>query len=118
MRLFPAVACGIVRRMIVDQRTYTLHPGRVPEYLRLYEQEGLAIQEPILGNLIGYFYTDIGPLNQVVHMWGYEDLADRERRRAQLQEDPGWQAYLPKVMPLVVTMQNAILRGASFSPIR
>lgn len=50
--------------MIVEQRIYTLYSGKTAEYLRLYEAEGLAIQRPILGNLIGYFSTEIGPLNR------------------------------------------------------
>ena len=41
--------------MIVEERTYQLHVGRVPEYLRLYGEEGRAIQEPILGNMVGWF---------------------------------------------------------------
>ena len=67
--------------MIVEERTYQLHVGKVPEYLRLYGEEGRAIQEPILGNMVGWFVqNDIGDLNQVVHLWGYEDLADRAAR--------------------------------------
>lgn len=104
--------------MIIEKRTYTLHPGCVPEYLRLYEQEGLAIQEPILGNLIGYFSTEIGTQNEVMHLWGYDDFAARDRRRAELMANPDWQAYLTKILPLIMTMENAILRGANFSPIR
>ena len=66
--------------MIVEERIYTLHPGKVPEYLRLYEAEGPASSEPILGNLVGWYTaTDIGELNLIVHLWGYEDLADRAR---------------------------------------
>ena len=30
--------------MIVEQRTYTIYPGKTPEYLRLYESEGMPIQ--------------------------------------------------------------------------
>jgi hypothetical protein len=104
--------------MIVEQRTYVLQPGKVPEYLRLYEDEGLAIQEPILGSLIGYFSSEVGTLNQIVHLWGYEDLADRDRRRAELNADERWQAYVQKVRPLVVSQENAILVPAPFSPIR
>lgn len=104
--------------MIIEKRTYVLHPGRVPEYLRLYEEEGFAIQEPVLGNLIGYFYTEIGTANEVIHMWGYEDYADRDRRRAELAARPDWQAYLAKILPMIRTMENAILKGASISPIR
>jgi len=31
--------------MIVEERIYTLHPGQVGEYMRLYENEGFPIQE-------------------------------------------------------------------------
>lgn len=104
--------------MIIDERTYTLHPGRVPDYFKLYEAEGLPIQRPILGNLIGYFATEVGTLNQVVHLWGYESMGDRERRRATMLQSPEWQAYLKKAMPLIRVMENRILVPASFSPLK
>ena len=34
--------------MYVEKRTYTLHPGTTQQYLKLYEQEGLAVQTRIL----------------------------------------------------------------------
>ena len=71
--------------MIVEQRTYTLFPGKTLEYLRLYESEGMAIQTRILGRLVGYFTTEIGPLNQIIHMWGYDSFEERARRRALVQ---------------------------------
>ena len=43
--------------MIVEHRTYTVQPGRVPEYLANYEQYGMPVQLPILGNMIGFFHT-------------------------------------------------------------
>ena len=43
--------------MIVEERIYTLHPGKVPEYMKLYEEEGRAAQEPILGKMVGWYYT-------------------------------------------------------------
>jgi len=100
--------------MIVEERIYTLHAGKAAQYLKLYEQEGLAVQRPILGNLVGYYSTEIGPLNVVVHMWAYEDLADRTRRRAQLTADARWQAYVPKIAPLMQHQENRILNPASF----
>lgn len=104
--------------MIVEERIYTLHPGKVPEYVRLYKGEGLAIQTRILGRMVGWFTTEIGPLNQIVHMWGYDSLDDRARRRAELGADPGWQAYRPKIQPLIRTMENKILVPTDFSPVR
>lgn len=100
--------------MIVEERIYTLKPGKAPEYLKAYAQEGLAIQRPILGNLVGYYSTEIGPLNVIVHMWAYEDLGDRTRRRAQLAADPRWQAYLPRIVSLLEAQENRILNPAPF----
>lgn len=104
--------------MIVEQRTYTLFAGKTPEYLRHYESEGLAIQTRILGRLVGYFTTEIGPLNQIIHMWAYDSFEDRARRRAQMQADPGWKAYIAKIQPLIQTQENKILNPTSFSPIK
>ena len=100
--------------MIVEERIYRMRPGKAPDYIKGYAQEGLAIQRPILGNLVGYYSTEIGPLNLVVHLWAYEDMADRARRRAELAADPSWQAYLPKVAPFVEQQENRILNPAPF----
>ena len=58
--------------MIIDERTYTLHPGKIPEFLELYQAEGYAVQTSHLGEPVGWFWTEIGVLNQIVHLWGYE----------------------------------------------
>ena len=49
--------------MIVEQRTYRFSAGKVPAFMAAYEEKGLEIQKRILGNMIGYFATEIGPLN-------------------------------------------------------
>jgi hypothetical protein len=101
--------------MILDHRTYTLHPGKLNDYLRIYEAEGWSVQTEHLGMPYGWFVShDIGELNQIIHVWKYEDLADRERRRAKLFADPRWQAYLPKVQPFMQSQANKILRGTPF----
>jgi hypothetical protein len=102
--------------MIVEQRSYTLKPGSVAEYLKLYEAEGLKIQKKHLGHLFGYFHTELGALNKVVQMWAYENMADRSKRRAALQADPAWNAYIVKNRPVIVAQQNEILIPAPFSP--
>lgn len=106
--------------MIVEERIYALKVGKAAEYLKTYEQEGMAIQRPILGGFLGYYFTETGALNTVVHMWAYEDLADRAKRRAQLQADPRWKAFLPKLTPFIERQENRILNPASFweAPLR
>jgi hypothetical protein len=102
--------------MIVEERIYTCHCGKAQQYVKMYEAEGLAIQRPILGNLLGYFTTELGELNQVVHLWAYENFEDRAARRKKLLTNPEWMAYAAKVQPLVLTQQNKILIPAAFSP--
>lgn len=100
--------------MYVEERIYTLHPGRLPDYLKLYEEEGMAIQTRVLPVMLGYYFTEIGPLNVVVHMWGYEDLKQREVLRAQLSADPAWQAYVRKITPLIHVQESRVLNPAPF----
>ena len=104
--------------MIVEERTYTVKPGTVHQYYADYNPRGLKIQQRILGHLIGYFHTEIGELNQIVHLWGYDSLAERERRRAALAADPEWLAYLQQSPDIIVAMKSRILVPAPFSPIR
>jgi hypothetical protein len=104
--------------VIIDHRTYTLHPGRLPAFLELYGAEGFPVQTEYLGQPYGWFVsTDIGALNQVVHLWKYTDLMDREARRARMLADPRWQAYLAKSAALIQHMENKILRGTGFFPL-
>ena len=106
--------------MIVDHRTYTCHPTKLPKWVQLYETYGLPVQKKHLGQLLGFFTTEVGPLNQVVFMWGYEDMGDRERRRAAMAKDPDWQEFLRRSEELgaLQHQENKIVIPVPFSPIR
>ena len=100
--------------MIVDHRTYELQPGRLRDFLALYEREGLPVQLKHLGNLVGYYTTEVGNVNEIVHMWGYDSMDDRWERRKALQASPEWQAYAVQMRPLVDHIENKILIPAPF----
>ena len=80
--------------MIVDVRTYNIVPRKMAAYLELFEQYALPVQRKHIGEPLGYFVTMQGTLNQVVHLWGFESLADLETRRAARDADPAWADYL------------------------
>ncbi|WP_431324565.1 NIPSNAP family protein [Rhizobium sp. YTU87027] len=103
--------------MFYEIRTYRLKNGTVPTYLKVVEEEGIAIQKSHLGELVGYFFSEIGTINEIVHIWAYETLDDRERRRTALNADPDWQAFLPKIRDLIEVAENKIVRPARFSPL-
>ncbi|MDJ0950547.1 MAG: NIPSNAP family protein [Alphaproteobacteria bacterium] len=104
--------------MILDERSYTLKPGMLPKYLTLYESRGWPVQTKHLGEPVGWFYTEVGTLNQVVHIWKYADMADREARRKAMTADPDWQAFVAEAAAMLDKMENRILVPAPFSPLR
>ena len=101
--------------MIIEQRTYTALPGKWRDYLALYQAEGLAIQHRILGRMVGYYTTETGPLNQIVHLWAYQDLNERAELRTQLAADPDWQKYVAKMLPLLQSQESKFLNPAPLS---
>jgi hypothetical protein len=104
--------------VIVEQRDYHVYTGKLSEVVRMYETEGIEIQQRYLGNFIGAFTTDIGGLSTYTALWGYESYAERERRRAELQADDAWKDFLARLQPLLHTQQNRILIPTSYSPIK
>ncbi|QCK84649.1 NIPSNAP family protein [Phreatobacter aquaticus] len=104
--------------MVIDERTYTCLPGKAKNFLEVYQRLAKPIQWPILGDPIGFFVTEIGELNQVVHMWRYESMADREQRRAKLATAAGWGDYLDAATPFLLKMENRILVPTAFSPMK
>jgi NIPSNAP len=102
--------------MIYEHRTYTVAHGKMDTYLLRYEQHALPIQLKHLGRLLGFFVSEIGPLNQVLHIWVYDSLADREQRRAAMELDPAWQAFKEINRGTFVEQEVKILRGTRFNP--
>lgn len=103
--------------MYYEIRTYRLKNGAIPEYLKVVEEEGIAIQKSHLGHLVGYFYSEVGPINEIVHIWAFASLDERQERRAALMADPAWRAFLPKIRDLIEVADNKIMKPAAFSPL-
>lgn len=104
--------------MILEERIYRIRNGQMAQYLALVRDEGLAIQQPILGRLVGYFVTEVGPLSHVVHLWAYDSFEARVQRRQALARDPRWRAFVPRLSALIENAENRILLPTDFSPLQ
>ncbi len=106
--------------MIVDLRIYTCKPNRMAEFVKIYEELAWPLQKKYLGNCLGWYTTVEGELNRVVHLWGYEDQGDREKRRKAMAADPDWGNYLAAVAKaeVLLNMENRILAPTGFSPVK
>ena len=100
--------------MFVEERMYRLKTGAVPEYLKLYESEGMQLQLKHLPHMVGYYFTEVGTLNMIVHMWAYESLDQRDKCRATMAADPAWQAYVAKTRLLIETQETRMMKCAPF----
>jgi hypothetical protein len=81
--------------MIHELRTYTIRPGTLPEIIKS-SAVSRGIRGDSYGRLEGYWSTEIGPLNQVIHLWTYADLNERQRLRTELARNERWQReYVP-----------------------
>ncbi|MBV8398539.1 MAG: NIPSNAP family protein [Acetobacteraceae bacterium] len=105
--------------MLVDHRTYTVRPGTIAKHMKLYEEHGLAVQKRHLGEPLAWLVTETGELNTFVHIWVYQDAADRERRRAAMNADPEWQAFLQKSAEAgyLIRQENKLMTPAPFASI-
>ncbi len=95
--------------MIYEMRTYELKPRSVPDF-----EKGFA--EKLPGRLKysafgGLWHTEAGPLNQVVHIWPYDDLNHRDDVRAKAVADGAWP---PNTSQFVEHMGTEILIPAPF----
>ena len=97
--------------MIFEMRTYTLKPGATPQVEERFEA---ALPGRVrLSPLGGFWRTEIGTLNQIIHIWPYRDIEERGRIRAEAIKQGVWP---PKIQEFVLDMETKILIPAPFSP--
>ena len=104
--------------MLIEMRTYIIKPGELNNFINIYDKEIREIHTKILGNQIGFFYTEVGNVNEVVHLYGYDSYEDRQSRREVLSKSPEFKAYILKVKDLIVEMKNKLMNPVNFSNIK
>lgn len=92
--------------MIYELRTYTVKPNSAPEVVKRFGDAMPTRQK--YSPLVGLWTVDIGPLNQVVHMWRYNSLQERADIRAAAVKDPSGD-WPPKITDYLVNMSSDIL---------
>jgi len=103
--------------MIYELRTYTVRPGGVGDMVKFASTLSRDIRADNFGKLEGYWITEIGPLNQVMHMWSYADLNERTRLRGELAKNSRWTGeYIPAIRPLLMRQEVRLL-NAIIAPI-
>jgi hypothetical protein len=97
--------------MIIETRTYTLQPGTLAEVEKRFG-EALPSREKH-SKLAAFWHTEVGPLNQIIHVWAYDSFEHRTAVRAAATKEAGWP---PAIREFVASQQSEIFHPAPFSP--
>jgi len=84
--------------MILEKRSYTPRPGKLQTFIEAQYRTGFP-SSPISEQRIVYCAAISGPIDQVVHFWGYEDLGDWQSRYTELHANERVQKYFRIVRP-------------------
>lgn len=98
--------------MLYELRTYTVKPGTLGDMVKAASTVSQEIRGNDYGKLEGYWSSEIGALNQVMHLWSYPDYNERARVRGELGKNSRWvNEYIPLIRPLIVRQDIRLLNA-------
>ncbi len=98
---------------VYEMRSYTFLPGAIPSLVESWGKAIPAREE--YSPLAAGMFTELGGLNKWVHIWPYENMAERDRVRTESRASGAWPpggAYRESM----VRQENKVLVPAAFSP--
>jgi hypothetical protein len=96
---------------LVDHRAYTIALRKMPEFIEVFNRLAMPVLMETLGHPLGFYTSLVGPQNQFVHLWGYDDLADYERRCRARDTHPAFPAYLAASGHLITAQETRLIRA-------
>lgn len=101
---------------IYELRTYAVIVGKMSEVVAHYKNEGWPALAKHPQKLVGYFTGDVGAMNELVHLWKFDDDADRRAFWAGVFADPDFMAFAAKIRPLMREQNNKLMLSAPWGP--
>ncbi|MFC6673337.1 NIPSNAP family protein [Marinobacterium aestuariivivens] len=96
---------------LIDHRIYTIKPRKMGEFIEVFDRMAMPVLLETLGHPVGFYQSQVGALNQFVHLWAYASLADYERRCHARDTHPDFPAYLQASGHLIEAQENRLLQA-------
>lgn len=103
---------------VVDHRIYTIALRKMPEFLEVFDRLAMPILLQTLGNPVGMYVSQVGPLNQFMHLWAYQNLADYEQRCRARDTHPDFPAYMSASGHLITAQETRLIRAVDMPSLR
>ncbi|XP_042193684.1 protein NipSnap homolog 1 [Callorhinchus milii] len=101
---------------IYELRTYYLKPGTMIEWGNNWARAIRFRQEN--NEAVGGFFSQIGNLYVVHHLWAYRDLQSRDETRNSAWQKSGWDECVYYTVPLIRYMESRIMIPLKISPLQ
>ncbi|KAG5720537.1 NipSnap like protein [Termitomyces sp. T112] len=101
---------------IFELRTYALQPGTLLEWESTWRR-GIEARRNLTAP-VGAWFSQVGRLHQVHHLWQYPSLEARKELREQAWQIDGWAETVSKTAQLAKSMDSFILKPLPFSPLK
>src|SRR5438105_7869294 len=96
--------------MIFELRSYVLRSERFSEYLATFGEQPEVV-EVLRPYLRGFWSSESGILNRVMHMYEYRDRAERAPVRAARAQVPVMKSFYAHVLPMLQEQRSVIYEG-------
>jgi len=101
---------------IYDVRSYRVRPGCMYDWGN-YWARGIQCRKGVRDDIpYAGFFSQLGRLHTIYHIWCYSDLADRKKCRESTWHNAGWNDVVANTVPLIRSMKTRILEPLPFSP--
>ena len=98
--------------MINELRMYTTRPGKMMHVVNASATVAQKIRNgDTYGKLVGHWSSEIGRMNQYIHMWEYKDVEEMRNLRSQLSSREDWKnKFVPLVGPYILNQEIRVLK--------
>ena len=94
-------------------RTYVVKPEHLDDYLRRCADTA-DVRRGLNPGFLGFWVTEIGgDVNEVTHVYAYDDYDHRDAVRRAMKDDPRWAAFIADTKPALVSQKSEMFMAAT-----
>ena len=97
---------------IYEIRIYRCKPDEFQSFIKLVDSPEYAVRLQ-MSTPYGIWRTEIGELNQLFHIWGYDSLQNRADARKSLSDNEKWKSFIPEIASKWTSQTSHVARAFS-----
>ncbi|KAK8844555.1 hypothetical protein IAR55_006402 [Kwoniella newhampshirensis] len=101
---------------VFEMRSYQLQPGKLLDWEYAWRR-GLEARRRFV-QPVGAFFSQVGHLHEVHHIWQYPDMETRKHTREQAWSVGSWSDTVQETVKLAQSMKSTIMVPCTWSPLR